>query len=66
MSDHPKRIKYTGPEIIPTLFSGRVYNVGGGSERADGSKVLFIHVAGNWIGVDADQCEEIAEEESAQ
>lgn len=65
MSGLPK-IKYTGPEFMPRLFSGRVYSVGGASERPDGSKVLFIHVEGNWIGVDADQCEEIAEGENTE
>lgn len=56
------KIRITGPERIPTVAPGKIYDAKAGAPSATGERVYYIHHAGEWLGIRASECEVLPEE----
>lgn len=55
------KIKITGPERIPTVTPGKIYDAKAGAPNDAGEQVYFIHHAGEWLAIRASECEIVHE-----
>lgn len=55
------KIKITGLERIPTVTPGKIYDAKAGAQNDAGERVYFIHHAGEWLAIRADECEVLPE-----
>ena len=60
------KIRITRDTKIPMVDKGRVFSVHGTSTAGDGERVYFIHHSGNYLGIRAGDCEEIADDGSVE
>ena len=56
------KIRITGPERIPTVEPGKIYDAKPGLPNDAGERVYFIHLAGEWLGIRANECEVLTED----
>lgn len=55
------KIKITGPERIPTVTPGKIYDAKAGAPNDAGERVYFIHHAGEWLAIRDRECEVVPE-----